>query len=151
MIAYSFKEVRTAVSCCGCNEVDKAAAWWSGLRPLLFPPCAQGYGLAGSARNTSKDARAVVAGIGDPGPPLDRNRPASTMPATGHANFAGRSPRRTSLWTAAIPPAENPNALTAGVVRSAAAFRIGVRRGGRPATLVFIRVYSWLTFADGCG
>ena len=25
----------------------------------------------------------------------------------------------------------------------------GVRRGGRPTTFVFIRVHSWLTFADG--
>jgi hypothetical protein len=42
MIAYSSKEVRAAVGYRGCNEVDdevdKAAAWWSGLRPL-FPTC----------------------------------------------------------------------------------------------------------------
>jgi hypothetical protein len=42
MIAYSFKEVRAAVGYRGCNEVDevdKAAARWSGLRPLLYPTC----------------------------------------------------------------------------------------------------------------
>jgi hypothetical protein len=42
MIEYSSKEVRAAVGYRGCNEVDdevdKAAAWWSGLRPL-FPTC----------------------------------------------------------------------------------------------------------------
>jgi len=38
MIAYSSKEVRAAVGYRGRNEVDKAAAWWSGLRPL-FPTC----------------------------------------------------------------------------------------------------------------
>src|SRR5262249_28806385 len=41
--ADSLTEVRAAIGNRGCNEVDevdrKAAAWWSGLRPLLYPTC----------------------------------------------------------------------------------------------------------------
>ena len=38
--ADSFTEVRAAIGNRGCYEVDrKAAAWWSGLRPLLSPTC----------------------------------------------------------------------------------------------------------------
>jgi len=72
MITHSSNEVRAAVSYRGCCEVGRPQP-----------------GGAGCGRCSCMAGIVVVAGIGDPGAPSNRNRPASTMPATGHANFAG--------------------------------------------------------------